>query len=160
KGSTQNGGAALPNPDVYVPGPTADGGTGYDPNDLAASIGTQLVLKSNNQNKVSPSVYNPWDLPGSTGGSDYNHNISHCNNAIIQVNDFLTPETGNMVGPTKSGVDDLVAKDPTAYWDDTCKCVMNSAGKDPGSPRIGKVPLYNPMVYAQGQQSGKSGPQL
>ena len=160
KGSNQNGGTPLPNPDVYVAGPTASGGTGYDPNDITAAIGTQIVLKSNNQNKVSPSVYNPWDMPGSTGGADYSNNISHCNTAIITIGDFLTPETGNMVGPTKSGVDDLVAKDPTAYWDGTCNCVMNSAGKDPGSPRIGKVPLYNPMVYASGQQSGKSGPQL
>jgi hypothetical protein len=30
----------------------------------------------------------------------------------------------------------------------------------PVSPRVAVIPLYNPDVYAQGQQSGKSQPQL
>jgi hypothetical protein len=154
KGSNQNGGVALPNPDVYVP-PGQTGYTGYDP---VADKGLELVLKSNNQNKVSPSIYNPWDLPGSTGGNDYRNNIAHCNSAIVSIGDFLVPETGNMVGPTQSGTTDLIAQDPNAYWDTSCNCVKGSAyGK---SPRIGIVPLYNPTVYADGQQSGKSQPQL
>ena len=156
KGSNQNGGVKLPNPDRYVP-PGKPGYTGYDP---ATDVGMELILKANNQNQVSPSVYNPWDLPGSTGGSDYRNNIANCNTAIVGMGDFLTPENGNMVGPTQQGVDDLIAQDSSAYWDTNCKCVMNNAGKDPLSRRIGKIPLYNPTVYAEGQQSGKSGPQL
>jgi len=160
KGSNQNGGAPLPNPDIYVP-PGTSGYTGYNPSPASAGgdVGLEIILKTNNQNKVSPSIYNPWDLPGSSGGNDYRNNIAHCNTAIVGIGDFLVPETGNMVGPTQSGVNDLIAEDPNAIWDTTCNCVKNSAygGK---SPRIGKVPLYNPTVYANGQQSGKSQPQL
>jgi hypothetical protein len=70
----------------------------------------------------------------------------------------MVPENGNMVGPTKQGTDDLVAQDPNAYWDTTCECVKGSAYGT--SPRVRVVPLYNPDVYANGQQTGKSGPQL
>jgi len=161
KGSNQNGGVPLPNPDVYVP-PGQAGYTGY----TSADVGTQIVLKANNQNKVSPSIYNPYNMPpapgspGSTGGADYRYNIGHCNPAIVKNGDYLTPETGNMTGPTSQGVSDLINEDPSAYWDQGCNCVKNDSGKDPGSPRIGKVPLYNPTIYANGQQSGKSQPQL
>lgn len=154
KGSNQNGGAPLPNPDVYIPADEA-GYTGYNP---GADTGLEIVLKNNNASKVSPSFYNPWDLPGSVGGADYRNNIANCNTAIVSIGDFLTPENGNMVGPTKQGTDDLVAKDPNAYWDTTCNCVKGSAYAV--SPRIAIVPLYNPQVYATGQQSGKANPAL
>jgi hypothetical protein len=52
----------------------------------------------------------------------------------------------------------IAPQDPNAYWDTTCSCVKGSAF--PVSPRIRIVPLYDPAVYAGGQQSGKSGPQL
>ena len=29
-----------------------------------------------------------------------------------------------MVGPTAQGTDDLIAKDPDAYWDNGCNCVQ------------------------------------
>lgn len=154
KGSNQNGGAPLPVPDVYGPPGSADY-TGYNP---GTDTGLEMVLKANNTSKVSPSLYNPWDLPGSVGGADYRNNIANCNTDIVSIGDFMTPETGNMTGPTKQGTSDLVAKDPGAYWDDTCNCVKGSAYGV--SPRIGVVPLYNPQVYATGQQSGKSQPAL
>ena len=76
---------------------------------------------------MAPSWYNPWDLPGSVGGNDYRNNIASCNTHIVQIGDMMTPENGNMVGPTKQGTADLVAKDPGAYWDATCNCVKGSA---------------------------------
>jgi Flp pilus assembly protein TadG len=174
KGSNQNGGVALPNPDVYVPGPASQGGTGYGLGDK----GLLIVLKSNNQNKVSPSIYNPWDINGTTGANAYSSNISQCNPSQQLPNgSFLLPETGNMTGPTSQGVNALIAEDPAADWNDTLKCPVeggnsNNAGPclgpsngvvpiPPGTtPRIGTIPLYDPTVYAQGQQSGKSQPQL
>ena len=154
KGSNQNGGVALPSPDVYV----APGNTGYTGFDPVADKGLEMTLKTNNKTQVSPSLYNPWDLPGSVGGSDYRNNIAGCNTAIVGIGDFLTPETGNMVGPTQQGTNDLIAKDPGATWDTTCNCVTGSAfGR---SPRIGIIPLYDPYIYATGQQSGKSHPDL
>jgi hypothetical protein len=139
---------------VYIP-PGSSDATGFNP---STDKGTEIVLKNNNQGKVSPSLYNPWDLPGSTGGSDYRANIGGCNNHLVSIGDFMTSEPGNMVGPTSQGVGDLIALDPNAVWDTGCNCVKGSAYGT--SPRIRVLPLYNPLVYAQGQQSGKSGPQL
>jgi len=145
-----NKGNPLANPDVYVPG-TQSGGTGYN---AIADRGLELTLKANNQSKPAPSFYNPWDLPGSTGGDDYRDNIAHCNTNMIKIGDLMTPENGNMVGPTQQGTTDLVAQDPNAYWDTYCNCVKGSAfGK---SPRIAIVPLYDPVFYATGKQSGKT----
>lgn len=142
--------APLPNPDVYVP-PGQPGYTGYDP---VADKGLQIVLKANNQNKTAPSFYNPWALPGSTGGDDYRNNIAGCNTNIVAIGDPMVPENGNMVGPTQQGTQALVAKDPNAYWDTVCSCVKGSAfGK---SPRIAVVPLYDPMFYETGKQNGNN----
>jgi hypothetical protein len=141
----------LANPDVYVPG---RGGTGY----TYADKGLELVLKQNNTGKVAPSMYNPWDLPGSTGGDDYRDNIANCNSNIFEVGQLMPPENGNMMGPTQQGITDLIAKDPGAYWQDGtnggCNCVKGS--RFAISPRIAIVPLYNPEDYADGQASGKT----
>jgi Flp pilus assembly protein TadG len=147
-------GNPLGNPDTYVP-PGQAGATGYNPD---TDKGLLLVLKNNNGTKVAPSMYNAWDLPGSVGGNDYRNNIANCNPNLVTIGDNMVPENGNMDGPTKQGTNDLIAKDPNAYWDTGCNCVKGSAF--PVSPRIRIVPLYNPVVYAQGRQSGKSGPQL
>jgi hypothetical protein len=147
-------GNLLSNPDVYVP-PGQTGATGYNPD---TDKGLQLVLKNNNGTKVAPSMYNPWDLPGSVGGNDYRNNIANCNPSLVKIGDNMVPENGNMVGPTQQGTNDLIAQDPNAYWDTVCNCVKGSAF--PVSPRTRIVPLYDPVLYAQGQQSGKSGPQL
>jgi hypothetical protein len=143
-------GKLLPNPDVYI-APGQAGATGYSAD---TDKGLELALKNNNANKVAPSMYNPWDLPGSVGGNDYRNNIANCNTNIFAIGDNMPPETGNMVGPTQQGTGDLVAKDPNAHWDTVCNCVKGSAFAV--SPRIAIVPLYNPLVYAQGQQSGKN----
>jgi hypothetical protein len=56
----------------------------------------------------------------------------------------------------------LINEDLGAYWDSTCNggvgCVKGSAF--PTSPRVRPVPLYNPLLYAQDQHSGKSSPTL
>jgi hypothetical protein len=154
QGNNQNAGAALPNPDVYVPPGSADA-TGYNPK---TDRGLQLVLKNNNQNKIAPSMYNSWDLPGSGGGDDYRMNIASCNPNLIPIGTPMTPENGNMVGPTQQGATDLIASDPNAHWNDICNCVKGSAYAV--SPRVRIVPLYNPVKYTEGQHSGKSQPVL
>jgi Flp pilus assembly protein TadG len=145
-----NKGKPLANPDVYIPADQS-GYTGYNAD---ADRGLQLILKANNTTKVSPSFYNPWDLPGSTGASDYRYNVGNCNTAIIPIGDPMTAEPGNMVGPTAQGTGDLVAKDPNAYWDTACNCVKGSAFGT--SPRVSVIPLYDPMVYETGTQNGKN----
>ena len=58
-----------------------------------------------------------------------------------------------MVGPTTSGVQDLIDQDPTAYWDGTQKRVISPLGK---SPRIFPIPLYDPQVFEEGKQQGRT----
>ncbi len=58
-----------------------------------------------------------------------------------------------MSGPTIQGIDDLIAKDPSAYWDPNCECVKGSAF--PTSPRVFPIPLYDPYVYANGKVNGR-----
>jgi hypothetical protein len=147
-------GVPLLNPDQYIP-PGTSGASGYSP---YKDKGLQLTLKSNNSTKVAPSMYNPWDLPGSGGGDDYRENISDCNPNLVKMGEMMTPENGNMTGPTQQGTTDLILQDEHAKWDDGCNCVVGS--EYPTSPRIRIVPLYNPQVYEEGQHSGKSGPQL
>jgi putative Flp pilus-assembly TadE/G-like protein len=145
-------GNLLSNYDVYrAPGDPA-GATGYNP---IADRGLEMTLKQSNATKIAPSMYNPYDLPGSSGGDDYRNNIANCNTHIAKIGDNMPPENGDMVGPTKQGVQDLIAKDPNAQWDTTCNCVMRNGNPVATSPRIAVVPLYNPIAYAQGQQSGK-----
>ena len=64
-------------------------------------------------------------------------------------------ENGNMVGPTKQGVEDLIALDPNAEWDPTTKKVINSCigppytCSKPGlheSPRVVAVPVVRPQL--------------
>jgi Flp pilus assembly protein TadG len=158
QGNHQNAGAPLAYPDQYVP-PGQPGATGYDP---TTDVGLQLVLKPSSQSQVTPSMYNAWDIGGVTGASAYSANIGGCNTTMTAIGNTMSPETGNMVGPTKQGVDALIAQDPNASWNPSCNggtgCVMNSAFAT--SPRIRAIPLYDPSVYAQDQHSGKSQPTL
>ena len=64
-------------------------------------------------------------------------------NAIVRAvkGDPLTQEPGDMMGPTVKGAADLIAQDPSAYWDTSCSCVKGSAyGQH--SPRIFPIPYH------------------
>jgi putative Flp pilus-assembly TadE/G-like protein len=134
--------------DVYVKGAN---GTGYTP---TRDKGTILVLKTDNANKVSPSIYNPWAIPGNVGASDYRDAISGCKTGTVATDYLMTPEPGNMTGPTRQGIQDLVAKDPDARWDTACNCIKGS--KFPLSPRVRTIPLYDPFFYEEGKQNGRN----
>jgi Putative Flp pilus-assembly TadE/G-like len=157
-----NKGNLMPNNDVYR-GPGDPGGyTGYD---VKNDYGLELVLKSNNTTKITSSFYNPWDLPGSVGASDYRANIDGCDPNVKMPNGVdMPPENGNMVGPTAQGMQDLIDQDPGAYWSDSCPtrtdgkgCIMGSNPDFNGnSPRIRPIPVYDPVAMAEGQQHGKN----
>jgi Flp pilus assembly protein TadG len=152
QGNRENRGAPLANPDIYVPPGSVDPpSTGYNP---ITDRGLRLTLKNNNDNKIAPGMYNPWAPPGGTGAAFYRENISGCNPDQVAIGNLLTPEPGNMVGPTRQGTQDLVQSDPNAYWDEGCDCVKGSAY--PVSPRIRKAPLYNPVRYTENQHTGRS----
>lgn len=52
-------------------------------------------------------------------------------------------ENGNMIGPTKQGVQDLIDLDPGASWDHDTQSVVSEY---PVSPRIVIMPLFDPTV--------------
>lgn len=134
--------------DVYVPGVS---GTGYNAD---RDKGIQLVIKADNGSKPSPSFYQAWAIPGSGGASDYEEAISGCNTTVVPTDALMTAEPGNMVGPTRQGIDALVAQDPGAYWDLSCNCVKGSAFGL--SPRIRPIPLYDPIHYETGKMNGRN----
>ena len=141
-------GNPLSNPDVYIPA-TSPSYTGYN---AVRDKGLLVVLKADNSSKINPSIYYPWAPPGSGGAEDYRWNIANCNQTIMPFGAMLTPEPGFMNGPTKQGMDDLIAKDPDARWDTARNEVISS--KHP-SPRVVAIPLFDPDFYDRGKHEGR-----
>lgn len=139
--------------DTYIPA-DQDGYTGY----TAADTGTELILRAGTGNNIEPSMYFSWAMPGGTGGSFYRDNISGCNSTVLSFSPsnpyYMTQEPGNMVGPTSQGIDDLIALDSGATWDSSCNCVTGS--RFGTSPRVTPIPLYDPIYYEEGKQTGRT----
>ena len=57
-------------------------------------------------------------MTGDTGGDDYRWNIANCNTTIDGVGDTAGPGAGQHGRPDGQGMDELIARDPGAYWDD------------------------------------------
>lgn len=116
------------------------------------TLGEQIILKAGDPNGeapgTGPSVFYPVCFPpvnkGTpiTGASEYEINIIDGSSMPIEVGDVLRTEPGNMVGPTNQAVDYLISQDPNAYWNGTE--VANSDFAGSSSPRIIKIPFYDP----------------
>ncbi len=143
--------------------------------------GRPIVLKkSNPQQTISPSFFQPWRPPGSAGGADYRDNIANCNPVEVKLNveysadpmadtTSYDDENGNMIGPTKQGMDDLIAKDSLACWSEAPDpnhvgylrgsvklratrngpCNVSYPGWE-SSPRVALVPLFDPSLAGTG----------
>jgi len=132
--------------DLYDPA-----GTGYN---LPADNGVQVVLKVGNpQATITPGFFYAVDFPPlnrgtpATGGQNYRDNIAACGpDSFVAIGDQLQVEPGNMVGPTRQGVQDLYALDPSAFWDTACVtpggCMSSSMGTS--SPRLIRMGLFDP----------------
>jgi hypothetical protein len=170
-------------PDVYV-APTANSpGTGFAPFDAeghqTADYGLQITLKLGNaQNVLSSGWFLALDLlnaDGTTGSgaNDYRDNIKNCNGTVYKIGDVLNVESeqGNMMGPTRQGVEGggpggmgLTQMDPGAHWDSTTKSIQGSCA--PGvcadgvyharSPRIVPVALFDIDAFFAGSPNGKT----
>jgi Flp pilus assembly protein TadG len=143
-------GKPISNPDVYI-GP--DDKTNYTGYDAERDKGLEITLKADNGTNIAPSFYYPYAIPGSTGADDYRYNIGYCNQTLMTFGQTFDPEPGNMVGPTKQGIDDLIARDPNAYWDTATNKVVSSMKP---SPRVVAIPLFDPYYYATGKQNGRN----
>ena len=144
----------LPNPDVYVPADAPSGYTGYN---AVTDRGTPLMIRAGTGHNVSPSMYFSLTIGGISGASEYEENICGCNTTLFHWGDLMVQEPGNMMGPTVSGADCLIAKDPTAYWDDAANCAKRAGSPVciAKSPRIFPIPLYDPIYYDTGKQNGR-----
>lgn len=140
--------------------------------------GRPIVLKkSNPQQTATPGFFLPWVIPGSNpGANDYKANIVGCNPAQINLETEYQQDgsadtssydnkPGNMIGPTKQGMDDLIALDPDACWAEfpdpqhtgfttgevrKLNGAKNCTDPYPGwlnSPRVAIVPLFSPELF-------------
>jgi hypothetical protein len=140
-------GNVIPNADVYIP-PSATYKTWTQ-----ADAGTYFVLRAGTGNNIEPTMYYSWKMPSAIGGDYYRENIANCNTDTIPMGVEMTQEPGAKEGPTIQGMQDLYAKDPTAYWDDDAKKVVSQFGQ---SPRVFPIPLYDPDLYQNGMQTGRT----
>ena len=58
-----------------------------------------------------------------------------------------------MMGPTIQGVEDLIARDPNARWDDDKRKVVSRMNP---SPRVAIIPVYDPVYYEEGKHNGRN----
>ena len=147
-----NKGRPLANADVYVPA-NQPGYTGYN---QEASRGARLVIRAATGNNITVSFYYSLAMgkPVITGGDEYRWNIGNCNKTVYYWGDPLVQEPGAMEGPTIQGADELISKDPGAFWDTATNRVKGSAFAGQ-SPRVFPIPLYDPIVYDSGKRNGR-----
>jgi hypothetical protein len=164
----------LLNPADYYEPPNAPGGT-YGPNGTGftrdsvglggSDYGSLLVLKTGNpHDQVSPGWFQPVVLtPGQVGGNNYRNNIANCNATVIGPGTVLQVEPGNMIGPTRQGMADLIAQDPGASWNTSLNGGLGgiqggcqAAGTCTKSPRVVAIPVYNPDVFHAGTPHGRT----
>jgi Flp pilus assembly protein TadG len=144
-----NSGRPLANPDIYIP----LGQTGYTGYNAQTDKGALITLKAGTGTNIYPSIYFPYSMGGVTGADEYEENIGGCNTLMMGFNDLLLAEPGNMVGPTRSGMDTLIAKDPSARWDTYENKVISTMSP---SPRVVAIPLFDPVYYDTGKQNGRN----
>jgi len=115
--------------------------------DLHWSPGDQVVLKSGTTGDP-PSWRYPVCFPpinkGSpvTGAAAYEDAIVNGSSTAVEIGDELLVDTGDMVGPTRQGVDQILALDPDAWLSENG--IQNSRYPGDSSPRICKIALIDP----------------
>lgn len=119
--------------------------------DFGFSLGDYVVIKSGELGApgTNPGFFYPADYPPTnkgrpiTGGSEYRSNVENGCDGTVEIGDVLQIEPGNMVGPTKQGVDAIIRWDSGAYWDLNSNSIQGSNYPGYTSPRICIVPLYD-----------------
>lgn len=131
---------------------------GIDPNGTKYDddFGRPLLIKEGDASETAvASWFYPWDVPQVDGqphvGADrYRWNIEFCNTSIVHLGEEYMFENGGMTGPTKKGVEALIAKDEYAEWDTNADSVVGSAYQPwKASPRVAKIPLFDPTQKLQ-----------
>ncbi len=99
---------------------------------------------------ITSGFFYPWRLPGSTGANDYKWNIINCNPAEVYVGQPYDIEPGNMVGPTRQAIQQVMNMDAGATWDPLTSSVSGSAwgANWQASPRVLIAGLFDPGQIA------------
>lgn len=145
--------------DVYIPAAdceTCAANPNYTGYNNERERGTQLTIRAPTGDGIYVSFYFSLSIGGmeGTGGDPYRWNIANCNKTVMHWYDPLIQEPGAMSGPTIQGLDELIAKDPGAYWDTGANDVRGSSAEGQ-SPRVFPIPLYDPEFYDQGKRNGR-----
>jgi hypothetical protein len=152
-----SGGLLTPTADVYTPPSANSAGSGYA---LPADFGAAVTLKVGNPAQaITAGWYLAVDLPDgnggfTSGGSSYSAAIGSCIGNPVAIGQYLPTETGNMVGPTNSGINALLAQDPGASWDSANQRVTGSCAPScaPVSPRIVPITVFDVDEYSWRQE--------
>jgi hypothetical protein len=132
----------------------------YDEENGTVDESTEIVIKVDTKLNPNATDYEPnagnfhaVDFPHSSGGKGYREYLSDGYDDKIYLNQTFDTETGNMVGPTKQGVDDRIgACTCTDPHDCPGECALCSTLSDEDGdgiicPRIGIVPVLNILSY-------------
>ena len=177
--SDGRGASPPPEPDLYVPPSSTSPGTGFR---LPVDEGRRFAIKTdaNTNSTVSAGWFRAIRLPrldGQTGGNVYRNNIQTCGGlpssyalpetvcptnignadaAYWAARGCYATEPGNMVGPTRQGIEVLIARDAGASWG--TDGVVGSAFDPPTrSPRVVPIGVIDIDHFLSQDPSGANG---
>jgi len=99
---------------------------------------------------IAPGQFYPITFPPNVrsggGAAEYRDDLVNGWTGQLQIGDELYLEPGNMIGPTRQGISDLIALDPNARLrlENGAVKVIDSAYPDGMSPRLIPVPMFDP----------------
>jgi Flp pilus assembly protein TadG len=125
-------------------------------------VGTRVVLKIGTPQN---SPKNPSGIPSlqqesghffalaldGKGSSVYRDTIADGSQNPFRIGDAVTLEPGDMVGPTRQGVNELIKADPTSQWNAAAGLPESNQyhagdGSWMNSPRVVRIPIYDPEI--------------
>jgi Putative Flp pilus-assembly TadE/G-like len=82
-----------------------------------SKIGSQFSVKPQDPSgALGPGNFYAINFPGGHGASDYRDAIGYCKSPYLRCGEYQEPKSGNMVGPTKQGVEILIGNPPRFTW--------------------------------------------
>lgn len=117
-------------------------------------FGRRIAIKITDADLVQiPGLYYLWHMnPADNGAGSLRDWIRYCFTGTYDLDDQHKLLGGDRLGPVAQGVRDLVVQDPSAYWDDRLERVVGSRFTPWWtSPRVVKVPFYDPRTLTKGK---------
>jgi hypothetical protein len=154
--------------DPNVPNDPFHPQTGYgssirDPVGYPGDVGLPLLIKpqtgNGNGNSAPERMGNAFwllDFDGNNGNVE-DEITNGC--AEASIGDPVPYLSGGHTGPTRKGVDNLIAMDPSATWNQATRTVQNSAYADwTKSPRVITIALISPEYWIASSKNSKPDP--